>query len=245
MPPSLRKAVILIVGIGFLSGSVICHLAHAESKSELIKRLRNENCTDDVTRGMGQLARFKQLQLDIEGLSKAAQSNAPSIATSAQKTEPPILELTTALSSHTQSKQTICQRLKPQEDTDASDYPEGYQDLSKSERIERLKKDYCDDVKTNGSRIRQAVPLLTETMTSLMTGLKNQGFAEATADRVRTNWEELSVTLKSINHEQIMADKICTGMSEGISKSELISISRQGLDKGGQLPHFWYILKFD
>lgn len=245
MPPSLKKAVILFAVIGFLSGSVICHWAQAESKSELIKRLRNKNCTDDVTHSMGQLAGFKQLQIDIEGLVKVAQTEAPSIATSAQKVEPPLLELTTALSNHAQNKQSICQRLKPQEGPESSDYPEGYQDLSKSERIGRLKKEYCDDVKTNGSRIRQAAPHLTKKMAGLVTDLKKQGLAHATADQVTNSWDQLSATLDTINREQTMADKICTGMSEGISKSELIAISRQGLEKGGQLPHFWYILKFE
>ncbi len=245
MPSSLKKTVIFFAGIGLLAGSVICQFAYAESKSEIIKRLRNKNCTDDVTRTRAQLTRFEQLQLDVDGLIKAAQSNAPSIATTAKQATTPLSELNAALSSHAQSKQAICQRLKPQQGIDTSDYPDGYEGLSKSERIRRLKNDYCNDVKTNGTRIRQAAPLLTEKMATLLTDLKKQKIDQAKAVQVSNSWDQLSVVLDKINNEQMLANKICTGMSEGISKSELVGISRQGLEKGGQLPHFWYILRFD
>ncbi len=58
-------------------------------------------------------------------------------------------------------------------------------------------------------------------------------------------WAQTRPIVDDLNDEQMMTKKLCEGLAQGISKSELIRESKEGLESGGQLPYFWYIISYD
>lgn len=242
-----NRAPIAIVGICLIFGLIYTTACHAESKSEMIKRLRSQSCSEDVGRTTTQLDYLQQLKTDINQLVKQIEIISPQalFIDQARDAETVLMNLLAALTNHKSSKLTICERLVPGSESATSEYPEGYEGLSKSERIRQLKTDYCTDVRQNGESIRKEIPTLKETMKKILSGNPPDESLNAPIRQLRDQWSQIIPIVDDLYNEQMLASELCKGIEQGISKSELIRISKQGLEDGGQLPYFWYLLKYN
>lgn len=236
-------AIAICVGFVFFYNPI----CHAESKSEMIKRLRNKSCVDDIRRTAAQMSQLKQLQFDISQLVQSMQNASLKTSTFkyARRVKTTLENISAALSAQNRSKQTICDRLTPDTGTTTGDYPEGHKALSKSQRIKQLKVDYCADVQQNGELVRTGIPILRASMDKIRLGQSTAASIKASFQRLQNTWSQTIPVINELYHEQVTANEICINMGKGISKSDLIEKSKQGLEKGGQISHFWYMIQYD
>ncbi|MEA3231221.1 MAG: hypothetical protein U9Q05_05635 [Thermodesulfobacteriota bacterium] len=243
----LNRVTVVSIGIFVIFGTFHHTVCHAESKSEAIKRLRNKSCIEDVNRTTVYLVRLQQLQANIKQLMEKAEITSPQapFVNQARSTDAAVTNLSDALTSHNRSKLTICERMNPGTGSADGEWPEGYKGLSKSERIGRLKTDYCTDIRQNGEPIRKGILEVKETMKTMLGGTPPDESLNAPIRQLRDLWSQTMPIVDNLYNEQTTANELCTGIEQGISKSELIRKSKQVLENGGQLPYFWYLLKYN
>lgn len=242
-----NKITVVTIGIFVIFGIFHHTVCHAESKSETIKRLRNQSCIQDVNRTTVYLVRLQQLQTNLNQLMEKAEITSPQalLVNQARNTDAAVTNLSDALTNHNRSKLTICERMNPGTGSADGEWPEGYKGLSKSERIGRLKSDYCADIRQNGEPIRKGIVEVKEAMKKMLSGTPPDESLNAPIRQLRDLWSQTIPSIDNLYNEQITASELCIGIEQGISKSELIRRSKQLLEDGGQLPYFWYLLKYN
>ncbi len=235
------RIVITMLCIYVLLGLFYDTACQAESKSEMIKHLRNKSCIENVSKTGAYLSRLKRFQTDINQLLKQIEitSSKASVIGEIRIAETTLTNLSVSLANHNRSKQSICEQMNLGSGSATGDYPEGYKGLSKSEKIKQIKVDYCADVRKNGELIRKEIPMLKETMNGIFRS------NHPSIQQLHDPWSETTQILDDLYNEQTMAIDICTSIENGISKSELIRKSIQSFESSGQLPFLWYLIKFD
>jgi hypothetical protein len=235
------RIVIVMFCIHLLLGLFYDTACQAESKSEMIKHLRNKSCIENVSRTGAYLSRLQRFQTDINQLLEQIEitSSQALVIGEVRSAETTLTNLSISLANHNRSKQSICEQMNQGSGSAAGEYPEGYEGLLKSEKIKRLKVDYCTDVRKNGELIRMEIPMLKKTMQRMFRS------NHALIQQLQDPWSETIPIVDDLYNEQMMAIDICTSIENGISKSELIRKSIQGFKSSGQLPFLWYLIKYD
>lgn len=238
----LNRAVLATIGIYVIFGLFYDTACHAESKSEMIKRMRGESCIEDVSRTEAHISYFVQLQDDIDQVLKQIEIKSPqaSFINQAQSTETALTNLLTALTNHNRTKQTICEHLGPVPGSATS----GYKGMSKSERIRRIRIDYCTDDQQNGASIRREIPALKAAMKKMLRINPSDELLNEPIRQLQGQWSRMIPIVDDLYDEQMLAREICKAIEQGVSKSELIRINRQGLESGGPAPYFLHLITY-
>jgi len=238
----LNRAVLVTIGIYVIFGFFNDIPCRAESKSEMIKRVRGKSCVEDVSRTETRISFFEQLQADIDQVLKQIETISPqaSFINQAQSAETVLMNLLTALTSHNRTKQTICAHLGPV----PGDATSGYKGMSKSERIRRIRTDYCTDDQQNGESIRREIPALKAAMKKMLRVNPSDELLNEPIRQLQDQWSRMIPIVDDLYDEQMLARELCKAIDQGVSKSELIRINRQGLESGGAAPYFLHLITY-
>ncbi len=132
----IKRGAIVTISIHIIFGLLYTGSLFAESKSEMVTRLRGENCNKDLNRTTVYLKQFQRIQAQVNQLANQAQAlGEVSLAGPTQSADNALTAISTALAGHNHSKQTICQQMNPGSESTTGNLPDGYQGLSKSDRI--------------------------------------------------------------------------------------------------------------
>ena len=238
----LNRAGIMTICIFVIFGLFYDTACHAESKSEMIKRMRGQNCVENVSRTEARISHLEQLQADIVQVLKQIETISPQAAfiNRTQSAETTLTNLLTALTNHNQTKQTICEHLGPV----PGDATSGYKGMSKSERIRRIRTDYCTDDQQNGEAIRREIPALKAAMEKMLSVNPSDELLNEPIRQLQNQWSRMIPIVDYQYDEQMLAREICKAIEQGASKSELIRINRQGLESGGPAPYFLHLITY-
>ena len=238
----LNRAVIVTIGIYVIFGLFYDIACHAESKSEMIKRMRGQSCIQDVSRTEAHISYLEQLQADIDQVLKQIEIISPQAAfiNQAQSTETALTNLLTALTNHNQTKQTICEHLGPV----PGDATSGYRGISKSERIRRIRTDYCTDDQQNGESIRREIPALKAAMKKMLRINPSDELLNEPIRQLQGQWSRMIPIVDDMYNEQMLTKELCKAIEQGVSKSEIIRINREGLEGGGPTPYFLHLITY-
>ena len=229
------------VAIGMITIYLILGLFHettcrAQSKSERIRQLRGQSCVEDISRTEAHISYLEQLQKDIGQVVKQIETISPqaSFITQAQSTEVILSNLLTALKNHNRTKQNISEHLVPIPDAPSG----GYKGMSRSERVRRVRTDYCTDNQQNGEAIRQEIPALKDAMKKMLSVNPSDDLLNEPISQLQNQWSQIIPIVDDQYDEQMLAKELCTAIEQRVSKSELIRINRQGLKSGKPTPIF-------
>ncbi len=232
----LSRAGIMTICIFVIFGLIYDTACHAESKSERIRQLRSQSCVEDISKTEAHISYLEQLQNDIGKVLEQLEIISPqaSFINQAQSTETALTNLLTALTNHNRTKQTICAHLSPIPDAPSG----GYKGMSRSERVRRVRTDYCTDDQQNGESIRQEIPALKAAMKKMLSVNPSDELLNEPIRQLQNQWSQIIPIVDDQYDEQMLAKELCTAIEQRVSKSDLIRINRQGLKSGKPTPIF-------
>mgnify|MGYP001818119668 FL=1 len=229
------------VAIGMITIYLILGLFYettcrAQSKSERIRQMRSQSYAEDISRTETHISYLEQLQKDIGQVVKQIETISPgaSFIAQAQSTEVILSNLLTALKNHNRTKQNISEHLVPIPDAPSG----GYEGMSRSERVRRVRTDYCTDNQQNGESIRQEIPALKAAMKKMLSVNPSDELLNEPINQLQNQWAQIIPIVDDQYDEQMLAKELCTAIEQRVSKSELIRINRQGLKSGKPAPIF-------
>ncbi|PIE42095.1 MAG: hypothetical protein CSA50_09475, partial [Gammaproteobacteria bacterium] len=208
----IKKGATVTISIHIIFSLIYTVPLFAESKSEMVTRLRGETCNKDLNRTTVYLKQFQRIQTQVNQLSNQAQAlGEVSLAGPTQSADNALAAISAALAGHNHSKQTICQQMNPDSESTTGNLPDGYQGLSKSDRIGKLKTDYCADFQQNGASILKAIPPLKTAMEKLFNTQPVDESLVSSIQQLEDLWAQTRPIVDDLNDEQMMTKKLCEG----------------------------------